>query len=492
MRTREGPSGPRLGNQSPTFEVVDDWHHTFGPNCSRMFEGWGVRFYPSQRHELDVLLARDGRNRFACRTICITKPRQNGKSFAVRFYAIWMAAVEHRNVLFTAHRGKTVRRMFKFMRAFVLHTPDLAEKLLPGADGVYKAAGSEGIYFSGGGMIEFATRTDGGGRGETYDVIVFDEAQELTDEQYDAIVPTTIASESGDPQKIYLGTPPGPKCQGTVFRAQHDKAHSSECSGIWWIEWSVTQVPDMGDPRAVLELVYQTNPAMGYRIREDVMLDVITGATSPDGFAREFLNWWAPSHGAVNPVIGTREWEACRDKSPKKDGALSLAVRFSPDGRGAAVAACYQAADATPFVYVVRHQSVEHGMGWIVDLLLPTRDKAKVMVIDGQAHAKALGERLLAEGVSRRAVMVAKSTDASAAYSGFVDKVREGRLRHFGQPALDRSATGSERRIMGKAGGWGFESTEEADATLVEACCWAVWGQTATRRNPTRKGRAGC
>ena len=136
----------RFGSQEPTFEVVGHYHHTFGPNAVALFSGWGVRYYPCQEHELDLFLARDGRNRFACRTICITKPRQNGKSFGVRFYAIWCAAVEGRHVLFTAHRGKTVRKMFKFLRMFVLSCPDLKEKLLPGPDGIYKAAGSEGIY----------------------------------------------------------------------------------------------------------------------------------------------------------------------------------------------------------------------------------------------------------------------------------------------------------------------------------------------------------
>ena len=52
--------------------------------------------------------------------------------------------------------------MFKFIRAFVLNTPDLAEKLLPGADGIYKAAGSEGIYFANGGMISVELRVNAG------------------------------------------------------------------------------------------------------------------------------------------------------------------------------------------------------------------------------------------------------------------------------------------------------------------------------------------
>lgn len=476
----------RYGNQEPTFSVVGEYHHTFGPRVADMFGRWGVRFYPCQEDELTLFLARDSHNRFACRTICITKPRQNGKSFGARFYAIECAAVEGKHVLYTAHRGKTVRKMFKFMKAFVLHTPDLAEKLMPGS-GIYNAAGSEGIYFANGGMIEFATRTDGGGRGETYDVIIFDEAQELTDEQYDAVVPTTIASETGDPQKIYLGTPPGPKCRGTVFQGQHDKAHSGTSEGIWWIEWAVTEIPDMSDTMAVLELAYLTNPAMGYRIKEDVMLDVIRTATSPDGFSREFLGWWVSTIDNANAAIQEREWNACRIDDPKRDGLPILAVRFAPDGKTASVAACYRAEGRKPFVYVVANRSLEHGIEWFVNYLAECHDRVTAIVIDGQGNARALYERLVKEHVPKRMLVLPKVTDAATAYSGFLNAVREGNVTHYGQPALDRSATGSEKRIIGNNGGWGFQSTEQADASLVEACSWALWGAMTTKRKPGRK-----
>lgn len=478
---------PRLGSQEPTFSTIGEYHHTFGPQAVRMFGRWGVRFYPCQEQEMSLFLARDRRNRFACRTIAISKPRQNGKSFGVRFYAIECAAVEARHVLFTAHRGKTVRKMFKFIRTFVLSVPDLAKKLLPGAEGIYKAAGSEGIYFANGGMIEFATRTEGGARGETYDVIIFDEAQELTEDQYDAVVPTTIASESGDPQKIYLGTPPGPKCQGTVFRGLYDKAHSGNSDGVWWLEWAVTELPDMSDPMAVLELVYETNPAMGYRIKEDVMLDVIKTATSADGFAREFLGWWVSVIIKVNSVIRADEWNACRETSPKREGLMVLAVKFAADGKTGSLAVCYRPTEGKPFVFVVGNRSLDHGLGWFVDKLVANQGRAAAIVIDGQSNAKALYERLVKEHVPKRMLVLPNATDATSAYAGFLNAVRERSVTHYGQPALDKSATGSERRTIGKNGGWGFQSTEEADASLVEACSWAHWGAMTTRRRPGRK-----
>lgn len=300
-------------------------------------------------------------------------------------------------------------------------------------------------------------------------------------------MPTTIASETGDPQKIYLGTPPGPKCAGTVFRGLHDKAHAGSAIGIWWVEWAATSIPDMSDPMAVLELVYQTNPAMGYRIKEDVMLDVIHAVTNPDGFAREFLGWWVDLNENVNAAITVAEWSACAIAKPTREGDVTYAVRFSPDGKRVAFASCHYKQGCVPFVYVVDTRSMAHGLGWLVTTLTQNWEKAKLIVIDGQANAQTLYNRLVEAGVKRKALRLAKSTDATSAYSGFLNAVREGHVTHFGQPALDKSATGSEKRLIGKSGGWGFESTETADATLVEACCWAHWGATTSKRKPGRK-----
>ena len=84
----------RHGNQRPTFEVVGEYASTSGRECAELFEAYGVEFYPSQKYELDLFLARDVDGRAASKTIGISKPRQNGKSFAARHYALWMAAAK--------------------------------------------------------------------------------------------------------------------------------------------------------------------------------------------------------------------------------------------------------------------------------------------------------------------------------------------------------------------------------------------------------------
>lgn len=491
----------RKGNQKPTFSTVRSWAYTDGDFAVHTFGAYGVKFYESQAYELKVFLARNDDGSYAALTICISKPRQNGKSYAARFYAIWMAAICGKRVLFSAHHGKTTRKMFKEIRAFIESNADFAAMLKPNNKGIYSAYGSEGIYFvdedgNDAGLIEFQTRTNSAARGETYQVIIVDEAQELTAEQLEALKPTTIAADDAektdsDPQMIYLGTPPNVKCIGTEFRRWHDEAHSETESAIWWLEWAVDDIPDMTDKTAVMELVYLTNPAMGYRIKEKTMYDVMS-TMSADSFARECLGWWSKTAINVVYVINESAWNACKVDNPRKSGLLVYSVKFSPDGATGALAACYKPKDGAPFVYVIKAFSLSSGIGWLVDSLTEKHTKAAQIVIDGQSNAQTLNDRLIKSGVPTKEIIRPRTADVIAACSGFVNAVKEREITHYGQPALDDSATKTRKRRIGTSGGFGFESTDEADATLIEACALAWRVAMTTKRDPSRKAVVRC
>ena len=83
------------------------------------------------------------------------------------------------------------------------------------------------------------------------------------------------------------------------------------------------------------------------------------------------------------------------------------------------------------------------------------------------------------------------TVDAVAAYTAFVDATREHSVSHAGQPALVDSATLSDMRKIGTDGGFGFQSNDKADATLVEACALAYWCAISIRRNPRQELRIG-
>lgn len=472
------------------------WAYTDGDYAVKMFGEYGVKFYESQAYEMRVFLARNADGSFCAKTICVSKPRQNGKSFAARFYAVWMAAIEGKRVLFSAHHGKTVRKMFKEIRNFIESEPDFLGMLKPGGKGIYATPGSEGFYFvdengRDAGLIEFQTRTNSAARGETYHIIIVDEAQELTAEQLEALKPTTIASgeaekADSDPQMIYLGTPPNDKCIGTEFRRWHDEAHEDKESGIWWLEWAVDDLPQTTDRAELMELVYLTNPAMGYRIKESTMLDVMD-TMSIEGFARECLGWWKKTYSNVLTVIQRADWDECEVDNPTRDGLLCYGVKFSPDGTQGTLSACYRHDDGTAFTYVVMTRDLSEGLTWFVENIALRKDKVALIVIDGKSDATNLKTQLIRAGVPKRAVEVVSTTDAVAANSMIVNAVKERTLTHYGQQQLTDSATKCAKRLIGKNGGFGFDSVPNVSATLIESCALAYWGAMTTKRKPGRK-----
>ena len=478
----------RFGNQEPTFKTKIAYAYTDGPEVVEWFESMGQSFYPCQAMEMGVFCARDESGDFAYRTICISKARQNGKSYSARDYSIEKAAVEGLSVCYSAHHSKTTHKMFKEMLAIFEGDDELKAMI---AD-YSKARGFESIDLANGGCIEFFTRStrSGGGRGTTYDIIVVDEAQEMTEDEQDALKPTQIASDSGDPQMILIGTPPGPSCTGTVFKTLHDRAHANpETCGFAWMEWAVDSVPDMaGDRSHVLELAYLTNPAMGYRIRESVMMDVINTATSPDGFAREYLGWWSPVTRTAHPISADLWSRSAIDAIGDAYGSKTvMAVKFSTDGAVYALAGCKQDAEGRMAFELVEMGTTESGTRDLASQLAKRSGAASCVVVDGLSGADALCDNLSELKAPKGYVVRPRAGDVIAAATGLLESLSAGKCSHTRQDALDDSALNSSKRAVGSRGGWSFGPDGEHDSTAIEAAALAVWACRTSKRNPRRK-----
>ena len=464
---------------------VGEYATSAGDKACAYFEKHGARFYESQKLEFELMLARDEDGGFAAKSLAITKPRQNGKSYAARWYVTWMAMVCGKRCLFSAHHSRTSRDMFKQ----VVDMLEADEKFSREVENIYRAGGYEGIYFRNGGCIEFQTRTNSGGRGGTYSVLCMDEAQEITPAQQDAILPTVsasgeIADGASEPQKIYIGTVPGPECQGTVFREMHDRVHAGE-SDIWWLEWGAQgeklEDVDVDD----VDLWYACNPAMGRRMRESTVKDE-HDTMSRDGFARERLGWWSPTAGKPDYPIDHRKWAAAVTDNPPQDGKTAYGVKFSIDGSEVCVCAALLH-DGTVHVEEVERRNMGAGTAWLAEWIAARKSVGCMCVIDGKAGAQALVDRLGKMPV--RYIHVANLNDMYSAASTLVSCVNEQALTWYApQDDLRDSATTSIRRPIGRGGGWGFGG---ANPIPIEAAALAVWGVKTSKRDPRRKGLVG-
>lgn len=494
----------RRGSQKPTFSVIGEYAYSQADEVIEMFEAEaGATFYPSQKYELELMLARTEDGDPAALTIGISKPRQNGKSYAARYYAVYMGVFEHRQVLYSAHHSTTTNKMFKAL-CVLFESPERYPDFASDVKTVSHARGYEGIYFKDwvdddgvihdGGCIEFATRTNSGSRGGTYSVIVVDEAQEMSADEQEAMLPViSAASDLSDnlrPQQIFIGTPPSPSCHGTVFAEMHESAHSDAPSGSWWLEWSVDSKnikEDISDASQAISAAYKTNPAMGYRIAEKTVLNEYE-TMSLDGFARERLGWWSPKHErVVEYAIPAEVWDACRSSEMKPEGKTAYGVKFSVDGTAVCLCGAVIPKEGASRISLIEFQSTARGVQWLADWLNERYKQASCVVIDGRNGVDVLIDKISDTWTMKGAILRPSAKDMIAAVGMLTDAVNEHSLTWYeGQEALRESATTVVKRSI--SGGWGFGGD---NSLPIEACALAFYGAKTSKRDPSKRMRLG-
>lgn len=467
-------------------------------------EDGGATFYPSQCAELELMLARQADGSPAAMTIGIAKPRQNGKSYAARYYAVYMADFEHRNVLYSAHHSTTTNKMFKALCA-LFENPERYPDFAADVKHISHVRGYEGIYFhpwtddSGnvhdGGCIEFATRTNSGARGGTYSVIIIDEAQEMTADQQEAMLPVmSAASDLSDasqmPQQIYIGTPPSPTCRGTVFRKMHSVAHTEENSGMCWLEWSIDSkdiLSDLKDRNKALEYAYETNPAMGFRIAEETVLNEFDNM-SPDGFARERLGWWSPVIASVDETaLNVEAWSACASDELKPEGKTAYGIKFAPDGSEVCLCGAVIPDVGKARISMIERKPLGLGTRWLSEWLNERYKSCSCVVIDGRNGVDVLVDRMAETWKAKGSVICPSMHDVVASVSLLTEMVNEASLTWYKpQTELNDSAITATKRRIG--GGWGFGGEDSAP---IEACALALWGAKTSKRTPNKQMRIG-
>ena len=258
---------PRRARREPTFSVIGEYDDRRGKLCERWLGGFGIVVRDYQKTELHVMLARvPATGEQACASLGISRMRQTGKSFCARLASLFWAVIEGKQILFSAHLTSTAWEHYDYLYNLCMDIPALRKEMA--ARKPYNSQlGQLELRFRNGGRILFRTRSDRLLRGVSLDVIIYDEAQELTSAQEAAVEPTTIASKRSI-FTIYLGTPPGPEARGDRFGAMRKalKADPSPKDGVWWLEWGIDYVPE--DPWS-LDLWYDYVPSTDNGMRLD-------------------------------------------------------------------------------------------------------------------------------------------------------------------------------------------------------------------------------
>ena len=459
------------GVQEPRYRPSARKRSAHVDDCAFLANAYGLTPDPWQTTVLECWLATEKDGRMRAGRCGLAVPRQNGKNAILEMIELYFLVVLHRKILHTAHEVKTARKAFLRLAGFFENDrqwPELAALVKE----IRRTNGQEAVVLHNGGSIEFIARSRGSGRGYTVDVLVCDEAQELTDEQLEALLPTISSAPSGDPQQIYTGTPPGPTSPGTVFRRMREAGIARKDPRLSWVEWSVAEVGDIYDRHRVAA----TNPALGIRLQMSVIDDEL-GQMTPEGYARERLGWWS-DHGHTPPAIPKPLWDACKvDKAPT-GGKPSFGVKFSTDGERVSIAAGVPDGEAVHVEVIAQLPAASAMLGGkpLAEWLAEKWRSVACIVVDGKSGSGALEADLVRLRVPTRAIRRPTVDQVVTAHKQFLDGVVAGQVSHIGQAELNACVLVATKREIGKLGGWGWQPIGDGDVLDLDAATLAAWG----------------
>lgn len=476
------------GSQEPRVRVEPQRAATDGGDAAILMQEYGCSLDKWQKIIIDCWLGKDAAGKYTVTSAGLSVPRQNGKNVCLEAREFFGMVINGEKILHTAHQVRTSKKSFRRLAA--MFTDKRHPEITDLVKQIRYTNGEEQIELDNGGSIEFSARSRQAARGfDGISLVVYDEAQELTDDQTEAIMATLSASQTGTRQLIYTGTPPYPGCPGDVFRRMRTVCTTAPGSRDAWHEWSVAANTLSDINAGDRSLWYMTNPALGIRLSEEFTAEELK-TLSPDGFARERLGWWAPIlEKKENYIIDPAVWDACRSDEQKPEGKTAFGVKFSNDGAEVCLCGAVIPETGPARISLIERTQTGRGTQWLADWLCQRYATTAAVVIDGRNGADVLIDKISSTWRAKGAVVRPGAKDVVAAAQVLMDCLRERTVTWYsGQEALKESALSSTRRAIGRDGGWGFGGD---DATPIEAAALALWGAKQAKRNPQKKMRIG-
>lgn len=475
----------RIDNQNPSFTNVKKIKKSRGKAAIDLYKRTGQQLLTWQQRQIRHIESVNKDGLWTYMTYCICVSRRNGKGeiLAAREFDGLVNLKE--KICHTAHRTTTshdaFNRLYILLKKAGYEEHSRKQKVMPDKSFfASKQYGLEHIEISGGGIIDFRTRTNNGGLGEGFDLLVIDEAQEYTEKQQSALSYTVSSSQN--PQTIIVGTPPTMSSGGDVFVRIRNSVLEGKSSETGWAEWST---PEMVEGKNLINpaLWKRYNPSYGFILTERKIKDELKNGELDFNIQR--LGFWCTFN--QKSEISETDWDELKtDKLPDLMDERFLGVKYGRDGVNCALSIASKTKDGKVFVEAIDCTSVRAGNGWLFEYI--NNPKVNKIAIDG-----ASGQQLLADQIKdfklKKQVILPSVAEVIQGNSMFEQALFSRGLCHLGQPTLKNVVTNCKKRLIGSKGGFGYSSlVETQDIVVMESMILAYWLAATSKEKKKTQG----
>jgi hypothetical protein len=421
-----------------------------------------IVFDPWQEGAGSAILGKRADGLYAADAIVLSIPRQVGKTFLIGaiIFALCLNTPDSL-VLWTAHRSPTANETYQSMKA-MCQRPELAAHI----ESASAPAGNGVIKFHNGSRILFGAREQGFGRGfAKVAIIVFDEAQILTQNALDDMIPAT--NQATNPLIIYVGTPPKPTDPGEVFTNLRREALAGESTDTLYIEIAADPDADPTDR----EQWRKMNPSYPLRTSARAILRMKKNL-SPESFRREAMGIW--DELAKSYAFGAGKWESCALESDPAPHPATLALSVSMDRKWASIGGSAMVEiDEKPRLMGAAVDRRE-GTGWLVPEAKRLHETYGCRIAVTRSASDLIPAFEAVGLMVGGALEVVRAGDAQDACAVIYDRVQDGTFAHANHDDLDLSVYGAHRRNVADRWVWDRKNSE-TDVSMLEAVTAATW-----------------
>jgi hypothetical protein len=416
-----------------------------------------------QRFCLDLALSERADGTWAANEMGLVASRQNGKNAIVEARELFGVTVLHETVIHTSHVFRTTRESFERLMNLIEAHPDIRRCLVHH----YASVGAGySMRFRGGGRINFIARSRQSGRGLTGDLLILDEAQDLTDEALGALLPTISARPGA--QAWYLGS--APDVNSTVFHRLRRRGRAGTETRLAYLEHSAEPDADLDDRDAWA----QANPALGIRISETAIASE-RAIMADEQFARERLSITPDLEARVGVFPGTSWADVCSPNYAADQSTALFGVDINPERSAGAIVAV----SPGPVVELVDYRP---GVSWLPERCVELARRYRTrFALDRFGPAGNLADQLAREHIE---LVELDARTLQRACALFFDLVAAHTIKVRANPDLDRAVEGAAKRQSGDTWTWQRKNSRYDISPLVAGTA-GVWALTNAKPTPS-------